>query len=172
MSSEKQSPFHSKVMVAMEADEENSKPTLQACEAKQEPNESSLKPPQPQKCSSDDQSASIDPPPKKSEDSSNEENGNEENGDGDHDEYDDEYLDSFPPGFRFNPVDEELILQYLKKKVLNMSLPPNRIYEVNLYAYNPEKLAEENLPKVTRLIGSCMNIELPMLLHAKKFTMT
>ncbi|KAK9029424.1 hypothetical protein V6N11_026541 [Hibiscus sabdariffa] len=56
---------------------------------------------------------------------------------------DDDYLDSFPPGFRFCPLDEELVLHYLKKKVMNLPLPQNRIMEVNLYRYNPEKLAVE-----------------------------
>ncbi|TYG53800.1 hypothetical protein ES288_D09G138100v1 [Gossypium darwinii] len=55
---------------------------------------------------------------------------------------DDGYLDSFPPGYRFCPLDEELVLYYLKKKVLNLPLPQNRIVEVNLYQYNPERLAE------------------------------
>ncbi|KAL4284537.1 hypothetical protein GQ457_16G006540 [Hibiscus cannabinus] len=56
----------------------------------------------------------------------------------------DDYLDSFPPGFRFCPLDEELVLHYLKKKVMNLPLPQNRIMEVNLYSYNPEKLAEQH----------------------------
>ncbi|KAE8705723.1 ONAC010 protein [Hibiscus syriacus] len=57
---------------------------------------------------------------------------------------DDRYLDSFPPGFRFCPLDEELVLHYLKNKVMDLPLPPNRITEVNLYSYNPEKLAEKH----------------------------
>ncbi|KAE8691683.1 ONAC010 protein [Hibiscus syriacus] len=56
----------------------------------------------------------------------------------------DGYLDSFPPGFRFCPLDEELVLHYLRKKVMNLPLPQNRIMEVNLYSYNPEKLAEQH----------------------------
>ncbi|WRX35122.1 NAC domain - like 10 [Theobroma cacao] len=63
----------------------------------------------------------------------------EENGDGGGDEY----LDSFPPGYRFCPLDEELVLHYLKKKVKNEPLPHNRIVEVNLYHHNPETLAEK-----------------------------
>lgn len=53
----------------------------------------------------------------------------------------DEFFDSFPPGYRFNPLDEELVVHYLKKKVLDQPLPPNRIIEVNLYRHNPEFLA-------------------------------
>ncbi|KAF2299759.1 hypothetical protein GH714_003172 [Hevea brasiliensis] len=53
----------------------------------------------------------------------------------------DAYLDSFPPGYRFKPYDEELVVHYLKKKIMNEPLPPNRIKEVELYKYNPETLA-------------------------------
>ncbi|BFG30003.1 hypothetical protein CerSpe_162770 [Prunus speciosa] len=55
----------------------------------------------------------------------------------------DEFFDSFPPGYRFNPLDEELVVHYLKKKVLDQPLPPNRIIEVNLYRHNPEFLADK-----------------------------
>ncbi|KAK2967810.1 hypothetical protein RJ640_027704 [Escallonia rubra] len=55
----------------------------------------------------------------------------------------DEYLDSFPPGYRFCPFDEELVVHYLKKKVLNEVLPHNKIREVNLYHHNPEQLTEK-----------------------------
>ncbi|CAL1379787.1 unnamed protein product [Linum trigynum] len=53
----------------------------------------------------------------------------------------DEYFDSFPPGYRFCPQDEELILDYLKKKVLGEELPMNKIMEVNLYRHDPNTLA-------------------------------
>ncbi|KAB2615355.1 NAC domain-containing protein 68-like [Pyrus ussuriensis x Pyrus communis] len=55
----------------------------------------------------------------------------------------DDFFNSFPPGYRFNPFDGELIVHYLMKKVLDQPLPPNRIFEVNLYRYNPEVLAEK-----------------------------
>jgi hypothetical protein len=53
----------------------------------------------------------------------------------------DEYLDSFPPGYRFRPTDDELIRFYLEKKILNQPLPPNRFVETNIYLHNPEWLA-------------------------------
>ncbi|KAF2309424.1 hypothetical protein GH714_002201 [Hevea brasiliensis] len=53
----------------------------------------------------------------------------------------DAYFDSFPAGYRFKPYDEELVVHYLKKKIINEPLPPNRIKEVELYKYNPETLA-------------------------------
>ncbi|KAF8405688.1 hypothetical protein HHK36_007765 [Tetracentron sinense] len=59
------------------------------------------------------------------------------------DEDDDQYFDSFPPGFRFCPHDYELILHYLMKKVTNCPLPRHRIKDVNLMHYNPEDLIEE-----------------------------
>ena len=50
-------------------------------------------------------------------------------------------LNSLPPGYRFNPTDAEIIVFYLRKKVDHQPLPPNKIIEVNLYAYDPEELA-------------------------------
>lgn len=47
----------------------------------------------------------------------------------------------YPPGYRFCPHDEELILHYLKKKVMNEFLPYNIIKDVNLYKYCPNELA-------------------------------
>nr|GMD71484.1 NAC transcription factor 29-like [Ipomoea batatas] len=48
---------------------------------------------------------------------------------------------NFPPGYRFLPTDEELIVHYLKKKIMNYVLPDNQIQEVNLYKYSPEELS-------------------------------
>ncbi|PIN06912.1 hypothetical protein CDL12_20531 [Handroanthus impetiginosus] len=53
----------------------------------------------------------------------------------------------FPPGVRFAPTDLELIYHYLMKKVNNQPLPLDEIYDVNLYQYNPETLAE-SYPKL------------------------
>ncbi|XP_042482275.1 NAC domain-containing protein JA2-like, partial [Macadamia integrifolia] len=57
-----------------------------------------------------------------------------------------DYFNSFPPGFRFRPLDHELIDYYLKKKVANHPLPMNQIREVQLYKHNPEELAEKYRP--------------------------
>ncbi|KAJ6304067.1 hypothetical protein OIU77_017862 [Salix suchowensis] len=43
--------------------------------------------------------------------------------------YIDPYLRTFPPGFRFYPKDEELVVYYLMKKIRNEPLPKNRIHE-------------------------------------------
>lgn len=43
-----------------------------------------------------------------------------------------------PPGFRFHPTDEELILQYLRRKVFSCPLPSSIIPEIDhLYNYDP-----------------------------------
>ncbi|XP_034689207.1 NAC domain-containing protein 18-like [Vitis riparia] len=55
-------------------------------------------------------------------------------------------LNSLPPGYRFNPTDAETIVYYLRKKVDHQPLPPNKIIEVNLYAYDPEELAARYEP--------------------------
>ncbi|PKA59095.1 NAC transcription factor NAM-B2 [Apostasia shenzhenica] len=52
----------------------------------------------------------------------------------------------FPPGFRFHPTDQELIIHYLKKKVA-ASLPPEStiITDIDLYKFNPWELPEKAL---------------------------
>ncbi|KAF2295889.1 hypothetical protein GH714_034921 [Hevea brasiliensis] len=54
-----------------------------------------------------------------------------------------DYFNSFPPGYRFRPLDGELVVHYLKNKIANQPLPPNKIMEVKLYEYNPENLQTE-----------------------------
>ncbi|OMP09489.1 No apical meristem (NAM) protein [Corchorus olitorius] len=46
----------------------------------------------------------------------------------------------FPPGFRFHPSDEELIIYYLRNKVTSRPLPASIIAEIDLYKYNPWEL--------------------------------
>ncbi|KAK1318519.1 NAC transcription factor NAM-B2 [Acorus calamus] len=48
-----------------------------------------------------------------------------------------------PPGFRFHPTDEELILHYLKNRVTSTATPcpvPNIIAEVDIYKFDPWNL--------------------------------
>ncbi|XVF82136.1 hypothetical protein PTKIN_Ptkin16aG0020800 [Pterospermum kingtungense] len=59
-------------------------------------------------------------------------------------EEDEAYLKSLPMGVRFKPLDAELIVYYLKRKVNKKPLPPNRILEVQLYNYDPDTLTEIN----------------------------
>jgi hypothetical protein len=45
-----------------------------------------------------------------------------------------------PPGFRFHPSDEELIVHNLKNKITSNPLPASIIAEIDLYKYNPWEL--------------------------------
>ncbi|KAB2633132.1 NAC transcription factor 25-like [Pyrus ussuriensis x Pyrus communis] len=42
-----------------------------------------------------------------------------------------------PPGFRFQPTDEELVFQYLRCKVFSCPLPASIIPEINVCMYDP-----------------------------------
>ncbi|KAF2300578.1 hypothetical protein GH714_014117 [Hevea brasiliensis] len=48
-----------------------------------------------------------------------------------------------PPGFRFHPSDEELIVHYLKNKVASRPLPVSIIAAIDLYKYNPWELPKK-----------------------------
>ncbi|GMN50863.1 hypothetical protein TIFTF001_020017 [Ficus carica] len=45
-----------------------------------------------------------------------------------------------PPGFRFHPTDEELVVHYLKRKAASVPLPVTIIAEVDLYKFDPWEL--------------------------------
>ncbi|KAI3439936.1 NAC domain-containing protein [Psidium guajava] len=45
-----------------------------------------------------------------------------------------------PPGFRFHPTDEELVVHYLGKKVAMEPLPVSIIAEIDLYKFDPWEL--------------------------------
>lgn len=55
--------------------------------------------------------------------------------------YIDPYFRGMEPGIRFFPLDQELVVEYLMKKIRNEPLPKNRIHEVNIYEYHPQTLA-------------------------------
>uniref|UniRef100_A0ACD5UFD7 Uncharacterized protein n=1 Tax=Avena sativa TaxID=4498 RepID=A0ACD5UFD7_AVESA len=48
-----------------------------------------------------------------------------------------------PPGFRFHPTDEELLVHYLRKKAAKVPLPVTIIAEVDLYKFDPWELPEK-----------------------------
>ncbi|PKU82132.1 NAC domain-containing protein 10 [Dendrobium catenatum] len=48
-----------------------------------------------------------------------------------------------PPGFRFHPTDEELVVHYLKKKAISAPLPVTIIAEIDLYKFDPWELPEK-----------------------------
>ncbi|KAI5322271.1 hypothetical protein L3X38_031343 [Prunus dulcis] len=54
-------------------------------------------------------------------------------------------LQLLPPGFKFHPSDEELIVHYLRNKVISHPLPAQLITEINLYKYNPWELPNNAL---------------------------
>nr|WLO57487.1 NAC transcription factor 28 [Rheum palmatum] len=47
---------------------------------------------------------------------------------------------NLPPGFRFHPTDEELVVHYLKRKAQSDPLPVSIIAEVDLYKFDPWEL--------------------------------
>ncbi|XP_068661770.1 NAC domain-containing protein 67-like [Aristolochia californica] len=49
---------------------------------------------------------------------------------------------NLPPGFRFHPTDEELVLHYLCRKATYQSLPVPIIAEIDLYKYDPWQLPD------------------------------
>ncbi|KAK9110243.1 hypothetical protein Sjap_018303 [Stephania japonica] len=44
---------------------------------------------------------------------------------------------ALPPGFRFHPTDEELVMQYLCRKCASLSISVPIIAEIDLYKYDP-----------------------------------
>ncbi|TXG53205.1 hypothetical protein EZV62_022374 [Acer yangbiense] len=46
----------------------------------------------------------------------------------------------WPPGFRFHPTDEELILYYLKRKICKRRIKLDIIAETDVYKWDPEEL--------------------------------
>ncbi|KAJ7948611.1 NAC domain protein [Quillaja saponaria] len=47
---------------------------------------------------------------------------------------------NLPPGFRFHPTDEELVVHYLKKKAASARFPVAIIADVDLYKFDPWEL--------------------------------
>nr|WLO57468.1 NAC transcription factor 9 [Rheum palmatum] len=51
-----------------------------------------------------------------------------------------DFGEDWPPGFRFHPTDEELVLYYLKRKICRRKLKLDVIREVDVYKWDPEEL--------------------------------
>lgn len=51
-----------------------------------------------------------------------------------------------PPGFRFHPTDEELVVHYLCRRCATMPIPVPVIAEVDLYKYDPWQLPGTHTP--------------------------
>ncbi|KAI3451530.1 hypothetical protein Pfo_008195 [Paulownia fortunei] len=54
---------------------------------------------------------------------------------------------SLPPGFRFHPTDVELVMYYLKRKVMGKKLHLEAIAEVNIYKFSPWDLPDKSCLK-------------------------
>ncbi|XP_059631500.1 NAC domain-containing protein 17-like isoform X1 [Cornus florida] len=52
--------------------------------------------------------------------------------------------DAWPPGFRFHPTDEELVLYYLKRRICRLRLKLDIIAETDVYKWDPEELPEQS----------------------------
>ncbi|GLT77261.1 hypothetical protein SLA2020_488630 [Shorea laevis] len=52
-----------------------------------------------------------------------------------------------PPGFRFHPTDEELILYYLKRKMCRKRLKLDIVGEIDVYKFDPEELPGQSILK-------------------------
>ncbi|KAG0447685.1 hypothetical protein HPP92_028212 [Vanilla planifolia] len=50
---------------------------------------------------------------------------------------------NLPPGFRFHPTDEELVVHYLKNRATTSSTPVSIIAEVDIYKFDPWELPEK-----------------------------
>lgn len=52
-----------------------------------------------------------------------------------------EYFDKeLPPGYRFEPTEEELVTYYLMRKASTQPLPRHKIRQVNVYEDSPQEL--------------------------------
>ncbi|KAL3528063.1 hypothetical protein ACH5RR_012719 [Cinchona calisaya] len=54
---------------------------------------------------------------------------------------------SLPPGFRFHPTDVELVMYYLKRKVMGKKLCFQAISELNIYKFSPWDLPDKSCLK-------------------------
>lgn len=45
-----------------------------------------------------------------------------------------------PPGFRFQPTDEEIVFQYLSRKIFSHPLPAQVIPEIDIFSFDPWEL--------------------------------
>lgn len=52
----------------------------------------------------------------------------------------------WPPGFRFHPTDEELVLYYLKRKVCRRRIRLPMIGDVDVYKWEPWELPGTQIP--------------------------
>ncbi|XP_054820662.1 NAC transcription factor 29-like [Prosopis cineraria] len=78
-------------------------------------------------------------------------------------------------GFQFCPTEQELIMAYLKKKVMDEPLEPNPIIEVEIYKFNPQQLSNRKYtngkrPKRSTLDGYWKAIRKCQSIHSEDGT--
>ncbi|KAF6142619.1 hypothetical protein GIB67_015105 [Kingdonia uniflora] len=61
-----------------------------------------------------------------------------------------EFIESFPPGYIFEPTDKQLVKHYLLKRASGHPLPLNIFRDVALYNFQPEELAAAVLVPLER----------------------
>lgn len=54
---------------------------------------------------------------------------------------------NLPPGFRFYPTDEELVVHFLQRKAALLPCHPDVIPDLELYPYNPWELEGTSIDK-------------------------
>lgn len=65
-----------------------------------------------------------------------------------------EVLRALPPGFRFRPTDEELVLQYLRRKALGFPLPAAVVPDLpRLHSLDPWDILTPGTPRARYLFG-------------------
>ena len=67
----------------------------------------------------------------------------------------------WPPGFRFHPTDEELVLYYLKRKICRRRIKLRMIGDVDVYKLEPWELPGTFTPP------SLLNFDFPFLIYVK-----
>ncbi|KAJ6358646.1 hypothetical protein OIU76_000377 [Salix suchowensis] len=68
-------------------------------------------------------------------------------------------MSRLPPGFRFQPTEEELVFQYLRGKILSWPMPASVIPEVNVCKYDPWDLPGDM--EQERYFFSCKEAKYP-----------
>lgn len=75
----------------------------------------------------------------------------------------------FPPGFRFHPTDEELVVYYLKRKICRRRLKPDMIAETDVYKWDPDELPGILLTLLIALFDSFVSFDLGVFLCGRWF---
>lgn len=67
---------------------------------------------------------------------------------------------TLPPGFRFHPTDEELIIYYLKRKINGVNIELEIIPEVDLYKCEPWDLPGTYIYLIYKCFSFTLNFKM------------